>query len=72
MHVRTLGLLGSEEEEGAARGDRDDGDGHHGLGALPLQEIHGCARPPSPSTPGKSVGGVWLGRWGILEVAGRR
>lgn len=70
MHAHTLGLPGSEEEEGAARGDRDDGDGdgHHGLGALPLQEVHGCARP-RPSLP--RLANQWAGlvaprgvRWG--------
>lgn len=53
LRIQTaLGLPGPEEEEGAARGDRDDGDGdgHRGLDALPVQEIHGrggsCACDP--------------------------
>lgn len=60
----TLGLPGSQEEEGAARGygDDGDGDGHCGLDALPLQEIHGCVpRPPSVSLLGIRglTGMVW-------------
>uniref|UniRef100_A0A0A9CUC1 Fcr2 n=1 Tax=Arundo donax TaxID=35708 RepID=A0A0A9CUC1_ARUDO len=61
-----LGLLGSEEEEGAPSGDRDDGDGdgHRGLDALPLQEIHDCGLPPRDDTS-ESVGG--FGRvWGSV------
>lgn len=63
MHHHTLGLLGSEEEEGAARGDRDDGDGDgdHGLGALPLQEIHGCALNQWAGGSGSAAGGVRCG-----------
>jgi hypothetical protein len=69
MHAHTLGLPGSEEEEGAARGDRDDGDGdgHHGLGALPLQEVHGCARP-RPSLP--RLANQWAGLVGPRGVGG--
>ena len=69
MHAHTLALPGSEEEEGGARGDRDDGDGdgHHGLGALPLQEVHGCALPrPLRSRAAEISGRVWLGRGGSV------
>jgi len=76
----TLALPGSEEEEGGARGDRDDGDGdgHHGLGALPLQEVHGCALPRPLRYRAAEISGAGLvgprgfsGEW-ILEVAKRR
>jgi hypothetical protein len=62
--AHTLGLLGSEEEEGAARGNGDDGDpdGHRGLDALPLQEIHGRGLPYNHAHASKSVGGFGCGQ----------
>lgn len=75
VRAHTLRLRGSEEQEGAARGHRDDGDGdgHRGLDALPLQEVHGRGLSLQPRTRLTISGRVWLGTVGArgnLEVAG--